>query len=68
MGMTEVELVMHLGILPEPEQNRVCLNPYMNHELGQLTLTFKTNTQQKSTLGKLPYSLWSALLPWHSLN
>lgn len=68
MGMTEVELVMHLGILPEPEQNRVCLNPYLEAELSRLTETFETSTEQKSAIGTLPYSLWSALLPWHSLN
>ncbi len=66
--MNEKEMAVTLGILPEPEKNRVQLDPYLRSELMFLQSIFSMAQTQKQCIGNANPDLWCELLPWHSMN
>ena len=66
--MTELEMSVTLGILAEPEKNRVAVDPLLASEILYLKHIFTMNQRQKVEMGSLNADIWAQLLPWHSLN
>lgn len=66
--MTEQELDLTLGLVVEPQQNRVRLTPDRIANIQQVIKAFNRAQEQRQLLHSLPYELWLELLPWHSLN
>ena len=66
--MTELELSMTLGIVVEPEKNRMPVDSLIRAEILYLGQVFSLMEGQKSEIGRLTDDVWAELLPWHSLN
>ncbi|MBY0451069.1 MAG: hypothetical protein K2X01_10645 [Cyanobacteria bacterium] len=66
--MTELEMALTLGILPDPVENRVPVDAALIAEVAFLSRIFSLNTEQRRTIGPVNPELWCELLPWHSLN
>lgn len=66
--MTELEMSVTLGILAEPEKNRVDVDPLLASEIMYLKHIFVLNQRQKEEIGNAYQDTWAQLLPWHSLN
>lgn len=66
--MTELEMSRTLGILADPEHNRIHLEPDMASDLMMVTLAFHEMRTQRRYIGTLNQDLWLEFLPWHSLN
>ena len=67
--MSELELCDTLGILLEPEQNRLKLrNEDQLDDIQFLTCVLSEINQQKKEFGTLNPDIWLELIPWHSLN
>lgn len=66
--MTELELSLTLGILVEPERNKVKVDPLLQAEIMYLKHIFQIIDDQKEDIGVLNPDVWADLLPWHSLN
>lgn len=65
--MTEIELSLTLGLVLEPADNKVKLDPLIKAEITYLKSIFEIANDQSKTLGKVTQT-WTTLLPWHSLN
>ncbi|MEZ4573642.1 MAG: hypothetical protein R2857_01710 [Vampirovibrionales bacterium] len=68
MAMTQVELCKKLGILLDPDNNRVELTSDVQNDIRQLVTSFTTQSEQQSLMGRAQKNLWLELLPWHSYN
>lgn len=66
--MTELEMSLTLGILVEPEKNRVEVDPLLASQIMYLKHVFVLNESQKNEIGSINPDTWAQLLPWHSLN
>ncbi len=66
--MTELELSMTLGIMMEPEKNRVKVDPLLQAEILYLKHIFQIVQYQKQEVGCANPDVWVDLVPWHSLN
>ncbi len=66
--MNELEMAMTLGILPEPVQNRVHMDPFIEAEITYLAQVFQVVDGQKKAIGSFSTDAWCELLPWHSMN
>jgi hypothetical protein len=66
--MTELELFDNLGILLDPEQNRVSVTPAIRENINMLSSVFSEMNTQKRRFGTLNPDIWLELIPWHSLN
>ncbi|MBX2860576.1 MAG: hypothetical protein KTR14_05040 [Vampirovibrio sp.] len=67
-GMTELEMAMKLGLLNEPEQNRVYVDHQLMMDLQYLKHVFKAVSKQSEDMGRFNPDVWCELVPWHSLN
>jgi hypothetical protein len=66
--MTEIELSLTLGLMLEPEQNKVRIDPLLQAEIMYLKHVFVINKVQMQEVGRANPDFWAALLPWHSTN
>jgi hypothetical protein len=66
--MTELEMSLTLGIMNEPVQNRVNVDPLLHAEIMYLKHVFLINQHQRQEIGTFNPDTWADLLPWHSLN
>ena len=66
--MTELEMSLTLGMMSEPERNRVNVDPVLHAEILYLKHIFAITRNQKSEIGRANPDVWAELLPWHSLN
>jgi hypothetical protein len=66
--MTELEMSLTLGIVTEPAENRVYVDPIIQAEIMYLKHIFSINESQKEELGSINPDVWADLVPWHSMN
>jgi hypothetical protein len=66
--MTELEMSLTLGMMVEPEKNRVPVDAMIQAEMNYLRHIFVINKLQQIELGRFNTELWAELLPWHSMN
>lgn len=66
--MTELELSLTLGLMVEPEQNKVQVDPLIQAEIMYLKHVFSINKLQAQEVGRANPDFWADLLPWHSVN
>jgi hypothetical protein len=66
--MNELEMSAVLGILSEPAENYVKVDPLLKAELVYLKYIFSAVQCQKDAIGPVNPDLWCDFLPWHSLN
>jgi hypothetical protein len=66
--MTELEMSITLGLMVEPEQNRVKIDPLLQAEIMYLKQIFAISKSQNQEVGRVNPDTWAALLPWHSVN
>lgn len=66
--MTELEMSLTLGIMSEPEKNRVHVDPVIQAEIMYLKHIFMISTVQRHEIGRVNQDVWAELVPWHSLN
>jgi hypothetical protein len=66
--MTELEMSITLGLMAEPERNRVKLDPLLQAEILYLKQIFAIAKCQSTEVGRANPDAWAALLPWHSVN
>jgi hypothetical protein len=66
--MTEIELSLTLGLMLEPEQNKVHIEPLIHAEIMYLKQVFVINRLQRQEVGRANPDFWADLLPWHSTN
>ncbi len=66
--MNELEMAIKLGMVSEPVQNRVEIDPLLQAELSYLSHIFDVVNGQKKAMGSLNPDIWCELLPWHSMN
>lgn len=68
MSMTEVEMSRTLGILADPEKNRLPIGEDLRDDIQMLCMTFQEMMDQKEDYGSVNTDLWLEFIPWHSLN
>lgn len=66
--MTEQDMSLALGLLVEPEKNRLGLDTELQRHIQELQNAFTHIAAQKSFFGTLQADLWAEFLPWSSLN
>jgi hypothetical protein len=66
--MTELEMSLTLGLMVEPEQNKVKVDPLIQAEIMYLKHVFSINKMQTEEVGRANPDFWAELLPWHSAN
>ncbi len=66
--MTELELSLTLGLMVEPEQNKVKVDPLIQAEIMYLKHVFSITKLQTEEVGRANPDFWADLLPWHSVN
>jgi len=66
--MTELEMTVTLGILPDPDKNFVHVDEALKAEITYLSTIFAIARGQKEMIGTANPDMWIELLPWHSLN
>ncbi len=57
-----------MGLITEPEQNRVGTNPFMQQDLEHLQFTFQQYDKQVQQYGTSHRGRWLDLVPWTSLS
>ena len=68
LAMTEQEMCLVLGILNEPEKNRVRMDEHLRLDLALLGDVFAIARDQREHLGSVNCDVWIDFLPWHSMN
>jgi hypothetical protein len=66
--MTELEMSLTLGMMCEPEKNRVQIDPVIQAEIMFLKHIFSITRIQRTEVGRINPDVWAELLPWHSMN
>ncbi len=66
--MTELEMSLTLGMMSEPEKNRVNVDPLIQAEVMYLKQIFDIAKLQRKEVGRANPDSWALLLPWHSAN
>lgn len=66
--MTELELSLTLGLMSEPDRNKVHVDPLIQAEIMYLKHIFTIARVQRSEVGQINPDTWAELLPWHSMN
>lgn len=66
--MTELEMCITLGIVTEPEKNRIHVDRELRSEIMYLKSIFEISECQKMEIGTVNFDTWADFLPWHSLN
>ena len=66
--MTELEMSLTLGMMCEPEKNRVHIDPVIQAEVMFLKQIFCIAKMQRTEVGRVNPDAWAGLLPWHSMN
>jgi hypothetical protein len=66
--MNELEMCKTLGILFDPEMNKVSLTQDLIDDIIQVCNAFSEITHQKERYGSVNQDLWLEFIPWHSLN
>ena len=66
--MTELELSLSLGLVIEPERNRIPADELVKSEILYLQHIFSIREHQSREIGSLASESWIELLPWHSAN
>jgi len=66
--MTELEMSITLGLMAEPENNKVQVDPLLQAEIMYLKHIFAIAKCQNLEVGRANPDSWAALLPWHSVN
>ena len=66
--MTELEMCLTLGIVTEPLENRVHVDPLIRAEMMYLKHIFEIAELQKLEIGSSNPDTWADMLPWHSMN
>ncbi len=66
--MTELEMSTTLGILFDPDCNKVLPDPEVCESIRKVSLAFAEVTMQKQLFGPVNEDVWLEFIPWHSLN
>jgi hypothetical protein len=66
--MTELEMSLTLGLVMEPEYNRVHVDPLIQTEIMYLKHIFSIARMQSTEIGRANPDVWAELLPWNSVN
>ncbi len=66
--MNEVEMSRTLGILVDPDKNRVKASRRCSADIIQVCRALREINHQKERFGTLNQDLWLEFVPWHSLN
>jgi len=66
--MTELELSYTLGIIPDPEKNRVHLDGHLHLEVLFFSHVFQIMQSYNVKMGSPVPNLWLEILPYHSPN
>lgn len=66
--MTELEMSLTLGLVIEPEHNRVQVDPLIQAEVMYLRHIFSIARAQSVEIGRVNPDVWAELLPWNSVN
>ncbi len=66
--MHELEIFESLGILLDPEENRLPVDNELRQSIERLSEAFFEMTTQRLLYGTLNPDLWLEFIPWHSLN
>jgi hypothetical protein len=66
--MTELEMSLTLGLMIEPEQNRVHVDSLIQAEIMYLKHIFSIARVQSAEVGRVNPDFWADLLPWNSIN
>ncbi len=66
--MTELELCETLGIVHDPDKNRLVGVGDIKIIVETLCSALHESSQQKHHYGSVNTDLWLDFLPWHSLN
>ncbi len=67
-NMKELELCSNLGLVLDPEENRLEIGKELRQSIKHLSRVFSEMNNQKTIYGTLNKDLWLELIPWHSLN
>jgi hypothetical protein len=68
MSMTEVEMSTRLGLITDPDKNRVNCDFYDLLDMNATMIAIQEGKLQKQTIGTVNAELWLEFLPWYSLN
>jgi hypothetical protein len=66
--MTELEMCDTLGILFDPDKNRLTVTDDIRNSIDQVSQAFHEMNTQKALYGVLNEDIWLEFIPWHSLN
>lgn len=66
--MNELEMSAALGILLDPDKNKLDVTPELACDIERVSRAFQEITEQKEIYGPLNEDLWLEFIPWHSLN
>ncbi len=61
-------MAIKLGMVSEPAQNKVDMDPLLRAEISYLSHIFEMIQGQKRRMGSVNPDIWCELLPWHSMN
>jgi hypothetical protein len=67
-SLMESDIQYKLGIIFDPDKNRVVVNENVHLEFLQLFYTFSESELQKKEFGTVNLDVWLEFLPWHSTN
>jgi hypothetical protein len=67
-GMNELEMCETLGIIVDPQQNKLSMTTDIADNILLLSEAFFLQGKQREQLGPVNPDLWLELVPWHSLN
>jgi hypothetical protein len=66
--MTELEMSETLGIILDPENNRLSISKQLRWDIQKVYRAFSEANTQRESFGTLNEDLWLEFIPWHSLN
>ena len=66
--MNELELFDTLGIILDPDYNRLAITEDIQISIENLSYVLCEMNTQKKSYGTLNPDIWLEFIPWHSLN
>lgn len=66
--MRETDIAEQLGLMLEPERNKLPLSTDMKEDMFIIHYAIQEMSTQKMVMGIFHQDVWLDFLPWHSLN
>jgi hypothetical protein len=66
--MREMEMCAALGIVLDPDRNKLSVTPELACEIAIVSFAFLEINTQREVFGQVNEDLWLEFIPWHSLN